>query len=453
MLSLLTALVIACTPVDPPASRPAAPPVSAPAAPTEKPATTRVSFRLVDGVRVRGTLTSWTIEGIDGSFGPRGWSELRCDDAWDLLRRIHDHKDPVAWLDIGRVMLTLGLDQPEARERAERHAEYAFRAARRLDPAVEEAITEIRGDIDAERDLRAAEQQAEEAARLRTLSPEAGPWTNDPWPQLSPEDQETAVIAMKADARRILESAGLSITPVETRFFLFYSDMAPREAQRWVKQLDTMYELLARRFGLEPDVNIFWGKAVIFVFGERDRFRLVEAEAFNHLVPEWADGLFHPMGPKSFVSFYRQPRDEIFAAVLVHETTHAFMHRYKTPRRLPTWANEGIADYMASVLFRGSVVDLDRRRKGLRWIRNNGDVDAALDWSYTNGGWPGEKEIGYSVGYLLVELMIRDQPRSFGAWVDAIKDGADWEEALADTFNTDRSGLVETFVRFYRVND
>jgi len=61
--------------------------------------------------------------------------------------------------------------------------------------------------------------------------------------------------------------------------------------------------------------------------------------------------------------------------------------------------------------------------------------------------------VGYNIGYLMVELMIRDRPQAFGAWVNAIKDGKDWEEALVEDFGVSRAQLVETFVRFYRVND
>ncbi len=56
-------------------------------------------------------------------------------------------------------------------------------------------------------------------------------------------------------------------------------------------------------------------------------------------------------------------------------------------------------------------------------------------------------------GYLLVELMVRDRPGAFGAWVRAVKRGKPWEQALAEDFGVTRAQLVDTFVRYYRVND
>jgi len=70
-----------------------------------------------------------------------------------------------------------------------------------------------------------------------------------------------------------------------------------------------------------------------------------------------------------------------------------------------------------------------------------------------DGSWPGKNRIGYPVGYLLVELMIREQRQKFGAWVDAIKDGKHWEVALEEDFGTTRARLVDTFIRYYRVNN
>ena len=435
----------------------APPPDGSTTAPAETEAETErpvyVTFRLADGVRVRGHLSHWDDTGIDGTFAPRRWVELHHDDVWKLYRRLFDREDPAQWVALGRLMLFVALEQPDGAKRSTTRAEQAFETAVRRDPAAAELVAAAYAELEAERTLRAEEAKAEREWELKTTSPEGDHWSADAWPPLTPAEQEGAVLQMKADAQRILEQAGLQLKPVETEFFLFYSDMDRAESAKWASELDTMYRLLARRFGVDETQNIFWGKTVIFVFKERDRFRLVEATAFNHFVPEWADGLFHPMGPRCFVNFYRQPREEIFAAVLVHETTHAFMHRYRSPRRLPTWANEGICDYMAAVLFERSVVDLDRRRQGVRWVRQNGDVNDVLAWKYQDGTWPGPNEIGYNIGYLMVELMIRDRADAFGDWVDAIKDGKDWETALAEDFGVGRRRLVDVFTQYYRIND
>ena len=129
------------------------------------------------------------------------------------------------------------------------------------------------------------------------------------------------------------------------------------------------------------------------------------------------------------------------------------MHRYRTPRRLPTWANEGFAEYLAAVVFTGSPVDQNHRRQAVDYVRRGGDVQSILELTYADGSWPGPEAIGYGVGYLMVGLMIQDRPNRFGDWVKAIKAGKAWTTALEEDFGVPRDRLVETFIRFYQVND
>jgi hypothetical protein len=405
----------------------------------------RVRFRLADGVVVTGSLTRWDADGFDGSFGRRQWVELKTEDVWHVHRRVMDQESATDWINLGRVMLLV----PDGDKWGER----AFRQALRRDASAQEAIDEARAKASEAKRLREAAEKVISAERLESGSPEAEAWRADAWPTLTEEEQRAAVLSMKADAARILERAGMRLEPVETNYFLFYSDMNRAETVKWAAELDNMYRRLLRIFELASGTNIFWGKAVIFVFNDQDRFRLVEAESFGHLVPLSVGGLCHFRGPKVFVSFYRQPDDLSFAAILVHETVHGFMHRYRTPRRLPTWANEGFADFLSAVIFNDSPVDQDRRRRAVEFVRDGGNPDEVLDLSYADSSWPGRDSIGYPVGYLLVWLMIRDRPNRFGAWVNAVKAGRDWQDALAEDFGVSRDHLVETFARYFMVND
>ena len=61
------------------------------------------------------------------------------------------------------------------------------------------------------------------------------------------------------------------------------------------------------------------------------------------------DGMCHAYGSGDVhIAFYRQPNDLDFAHVLVHESIHAFLHRYRSPIDIPSWANEGLAEAIAS---------------------------------------------------------------------------------------------------------
>ena len=434
-------------PESPPESPPAPPPVTHPNASPDD--AIRVRFRMADGVRITGTLTEWDKNGIDGTFGRREWVELDARDVWKLYRKLMNIESASQWAHLGRALLLCSLDQPQAAKNAEK----AFARTVRLDQSMSEMISAIRIEVDRIKADREALEQAIASEKLDTLSPESVEWKPQPWPEISQTEQNAATLVMRADAAKMLRLVGLDIVPVETEYFLFYSDMPRRESARWARELDHMYARLADIFFLEEGKNIFWGKAVIFVFNHQKRFQLLEAQAFNHLAPESVLGLCHQRGPKVFVNFYRQPDDLAFAAVLVHETVHGFMHRYQTPQRLPVWANEGFADYVASISFRNSPIDGERRKTGVAFIRAGGDVRFILNLSYLDGSWPGEDAIGYPVSYLLVSLMIRERPRNFGRWVQAVKAGKDWKQALADEFGVTDRRLIERFTRYHLVND
>src|SRR5678816_1538790 len=60
-------------------------------------------------------------------------------------------------------------------------------------------------------------------------------------------------------------------------------------------------------------------------------------------------GMCHQYGNGDVhIAFYRQPNDLDFANVLVHESIHGFLHRYRSPVDVPSWANEGLAEAIAA---------------------------------------------------------------------------------------------------------
>jgi hypothetical protein len=73
-----------------------------------------------------------------------------------------------------------------------------------------------------------------------------------------------------------------------------------------------------------------------------------------------------------------------------------------------------------------------------------------MRYNYRDGSWPGPNAIGYAVGYVIVELMIRQQPDRFGAWLRAIKGGKDWEAALVEDFGYTVDQFGARAVDFYK---
>jgi hypothetical protein len=177
---------------------------------------------------------------------------------------------------------------------------------------------------------------------------------------------------------------------------------------------------------------------------------MVEAAAFNAMVPRGVVGLCHQVGPQVFVNIFWSDDQDAFDSTLLHETVHGIVHRYYSPARLPDWANEGLSEYIAAVSFKSSPVDRNRRPQALDFIRGGGSVADIMRLNYEDGSWPGPNAIGYAVGYVVVELMIRQQPEAFGRWIRAIKGGKPWEQALREDFGFTVEAFAQTATEWYR---
>jgi hypothetical protein len=413
----------------------------------------KITFRL-DGDRtlVRGTLESWDSSGLTGSFGTHPWERLDLASLRRIMLRLLDREAPEDWVLLGELQLR----RDEAA--ADHYAELAFKRARQLDPDSDRLVDAARKRVEEFKKLAAEAERLRAAQRLNQGMPEGVAWVAAPWPVLTDAEQADALAELRVEARTILEDAGLPETePIETNYFLVYMVDSPASPKGVVRDLDQMYLKIASLLDLpETDgrpINLFWGKAVVIISGEEDQFRLIEAQAFRQMTAPGVVGLCHCLGPRVFVNTFRSPDDYRFASVLVHEAVHGMMHRYVTPRRLPTWANEGFADWVADDIVPGGTTDRQRRRQGLDFIRGNGRLPEVMNMSYEDGTWPGPAAVGYAASYLLVHQMIDQNRLGFADWVRAVKMGRDWREAMVEQYGASAERLAAHVREWHLVND
>jgi len=405
-----------------------------------------VMFRLRDGVRITGALTSWNGDGFDGTFGRRRWLELRPDDAWRIFRRVIDEQSAKDWIALGRMALL--------HEGLERRAESAFAAALSLDDNAAELIDNVRREVVAIREAARAQADAAAGFARATESPEAADWPTDPWPDLPPEGIEAARLALFTDAEAVLTKAGLTIEPVESEFFIVYTDASRAEAAKWAVQvLDHWYREVLKTVGLAENVNLFWGKAVVFIFEEQDQFRLIEAGTFNQLVPMEQVSITHYQGPKVFINAWRARDTVELEAALVRAMVRGVLHRFHSPARLPAWANEGLPEYFAQRRIDESTYAEGNRPQALRLVRTGYPVPRVLEMEYRDHTWPGPEREGEALGALLVEFLIKTNRQAFVEWMKAAKAGFDWRDGLEQHFGGSIASFLDRFVKFYSVND
>jgi hypothetical protein len=352
-----------------------------------------------------------------------------------------EQTDACQWVDLGGLLLAI----PDGESWAQR----AFHRAVRLDQSTVLRIEAVRARAIEEQARRDDLDRTAREHRLHTRTPESRDWSAEAWPVMGQVERDAALAQMKSDGTQILRLGGLQMAPLETDHFLVYADLPAIKVARLANRLESVYSIMDDLFGADLNGNRFWGKAVVLYFADSDRFRLVEAESFDQLVDRDVLGICQPVGAKVFINLTGDVASDAFSAALGRAVTHGFMHRFRSPRRLPVWANQGLAEYVASRTAPGAAGAERRRSEALASIRDGGDLAAVFNAGWSDP-WP---PVGAATGGLMTTLMINQHAERYRRWVIAVKQGTDWQEALAETYGVALAPLVDTFTQYYRVND
>ena len=353
---------------------------------------------------------------------------------------------------VGPVLLELAVVLRDLDGEDSRLAETALRQAVRLDPALRDAAEAIRRG-ERERTVADDKQATPEAAGDRAATTregvDHGPRVSGAvleqfWGELSAEVMQASVADRKAFVEQAQRDMDHPLQLHETEYFLFYSDLPRREAERWAGLLDKMYRRLADLFAVPDQRNIFRGKAVIFVFQrEADYHRF---NAIAHQTPSVGSaGLCHGFGDGHVhISFFRQDNQWLFAHILVHESVHGFVHRYRSPRRVPSWVNEGLAEYIATQLVPQARVREGRLRVAHHALREYRSFGAMFDLPHIEG-WQ------YGAALDLTEFMVDQSRKRYAAFVNGIKDGATWRQSLNERYGVSLERLLNAYERTIHV--
>jgi len=151
---------------------------------------------------------------------------------------------------------------------------------------------------------------------------------------------------------KVREVMGEDIALIETEHFLIWTDWKKRHHTMLAETSESMYRALCTQFGLDPNENIFLAKCPVFCWRSKQRF-VKFARFFDGHEGSNAVGYTRSIERNGHVHvvLLRHGTTQIdfdrFASTLVHEGTHAFLHRLYAPRLIPHWVNEGLAELTA----------------------------------------------------------------------------------------------------------
>jgi hypothetical protein len=286
-----------------------------------------------------------------------------------------------------------------------------------------------------------AKRRAEIVARLRTRGHKI-------WPELSKENHAKAV----AEYKEFLIKVGKLFTDRtmkfrETAYFLFYTDLPDAEVELISRRLDAMYRELCKAFGIRAGKNIWRGKCVIVAFYRKQDFMTFEIQIMKHTPEGTVQGLMHGnYRGRCITACYRGDAFDYFAQVLVHETSHGFVHRYFSTAQLPSWVNEGMADWIANMVvpvakhIRRKQADAVARLRTTRTLGGNFFTAVSIDpWQY-------------GVASHLTEFMLRGgNGLKYRRFIDDMKKGFTWQESLKRNYGVDEKGLITLYGQSLRI--
>lgn len=234
---------------------------------------------------------------------------------------------------------------------------------------------------------------------------------------------------------KVREVLGRDIVLVESEHFLIWTDWGPRERSRLTNWAEAMYSSLCERFGLDVERDIFLAKCPVFCFRSKARFSRFARE-FDGYDARGAIGYTRSIEKNGHVhmAFARMgstPADyNRFACTLVHEGTHAFLHRIFGSMLLPHWVNEGYAELSAERV-------LGERCPALE----NADL---LARSYARFDWPVADFLSrlssievhqYPLAHSVISYLEVRSPQGLVRFIRDLKRGSELSTALAGNFD------------------
>jgi len=234
------------------------------------------------------------------------------------------------------------------------------------------------------------------------------------------------------EVRRVL---GKTMATHESEHFLITTDLPDQEIPQLLQWCESMYAALAREFGKGEGEHVFLAKCPIYCFRSRVRFRKF-ARHFDGYDARGSIGYTRSIESNghTHVVLLREGRDEAdddrFACTLVHEGTHAFLHRLHTSRLIPHWVNEGFADLMADRVL-GDRCDKQKDAALLArcFMRYDWPIHDMLD-----SAAPIEVE-QYPLAHSVIRFLHERDKKKFIEFIEKLKTGAGIADALASAWD------------------
>ena len=344
----------------------------------------------------------------------------------------------------GRLWLTMPEDRaPLAWVRTK--ADYWFRRARHADPAMDALIDEVVEDPDTPIAIYAEQEsddddEADVTAERRRFYDQ------------TPEVQAGVVELVNGWHELVKSRINENATLLETNHFYILTTWHRRNHSGLKRRCEALYSRLAREFGVPRDENIWQPKLPLLCFWTEHEFQSFLVHGLLMPPRQGVLGLCHSEigfvfvvinGPQQRELTQDEARTEFFAT-LTHETVHAFNARFLSDFRLPTWFNEGIAEYLSAELVDGCAATRYWRRATM-YVR---DGRVNIMHNFDDFGRAGY--LDYAAMQSLVRYMMHGKKDKFIAFYRLLKAGMSQQDALQETYGWTQQLLINNWLNSVR---
>ena len=265
----------------------------------------------------------------------------------------------------------------------------------------------------------------------------------EPWPALTAEEHAAEVEQLTAFVQQVRGSFP-ALELVETHEFLVATDILPEQVAPFVASLDSMHDFLCTLYGIPQGEPVWKGKCLVFAFTREEDFLAFEGR-FMNTQPQGVHGLCHQRSDGRVVmACYRGNDPAAFAHTLVHETSHGFNHRWLSPARIPSWLNEGLAEWVGSQVVPGSGQIRAKEAAAFEAMRAGGRVGENF---FADDPGARIAPLQYGVASSLVRFLVSRDRKRFSQFVQMVKEGSSAEDALQATYRATLDELLIVYGR------
>ena len=305
-------------------------------------------------------------------------------------------------------------------------------------------------------------------------------------------EQKEFVARQQASSAELLKKLpGSALHAYESKRFLIFSDLSDSLVRdTFLPQLERMYDELCKLYGLDPAQRVWNGKTVIYAFAQEKDFEKLEA-----MFPEQKRELgrfvcrvnrddtvtincyccWKPNPNRNAPTPAEQAANltkstASITPAMVHVAAHGFNRLYRTDSRLPSWVDDGVAEWVAKRVDGGTYAR-NARASVLTQLRFNGYRLGGPSYAHSDFFSPkgtdnctryvaaleiAEFLMGYNPSAARVKAPDQDtgaKPAAetrYRTFINTIKDGVPAEKALKQVYKMTPEQLVPRLWREHR---